>query len=328
MTQIKNFDSTGDVVITILVDNRADLIVESSETVKYFGDEPLLAEHGFSALVELRRAGIKILWDAGVTRVALMENMRRMKIDPASIDKIALSHGHDDHTASVTDVLAAIYAPPQHREWADGVDFEALHSHLEQGRVPTIAHPAAFRERWGVKKDGTYVGPFLPPPRAEWEAAGADIILSEQPFELGPGCWTTGQIPRRSFEKSGRPTTLRYRQGQQFQADDLEEDQAIVINVQGKGLVVLSGCAHSGIVNTLDYARQISGVERVWAVLGGFHLARAEEEELQQTVRAVAQLQPALIVPSHCTGFKAMCRFAAQFPEVFLPGVVGAAYSF
>jgi 7,8-dihydropterin-6-yl-methyl-4-(beta-D-ribofuranosyl)aminobenzene 5'-phosphate synthase len=166
------------------------------------------------------------------------------------------------------------------------------------------------------------------PPRAEWEAARAEVILSEGPYELGPGCWTTGYVPRLSFESSGLPTKMYYRQGLDFSRDHLEEDQAIVINVTSKGLVVVSGCAHSGIVNTVNHARRISGVDRVWAIVGGFHLGRSKDEDVQRTIDEISHLKPHMVVPSHCTGFKAIAQFAAQMPDAFVPGVVGATYLF
>jgi 7,8-dihydropterin-6-yl-methyl-4-(beta-D-ribofuranosyl)aminobenzene 5'-phosphate synthase len=98
--------------------------------------------------------------------------------------------------------------------------------------------------------------------------------------------------------------------------------------VRDKGLVVLSGCAHAGIVNTVNHARAVSGVERVYAILGGFHLARVQDDELAQTIEAIKALQPQLIVPSHCTGFHATAQFEAHMPEVFMPNVVGATYLF
>ena len=328
MSKIDGFGEAQAVAITILVDNRADLIVESTETVKYFTDKPLLAEHGFAALIDLKAANIRILWDAGITRIALVDNMKRMQIDAASIDKIAISHGHRDHTAAVTDILAAMDLAPQGKEWPADASVDDIAAYAQGRRVPLILHPAAFRERWAFDEDGKKHGPFSRPPRAEWEAAGAEIITSEGPYQLGPGCWTTGYVPRRSFEKSGRSTQMYYRDGQQFHRDDLEEDQAIAINVRDKGLVVLSGCAHSGIVNTVWHAQEISGIERVWSILGGFHLARAKPDEVQRTIDAIKALKPQLIVPSHCTGFAAIAQFAAQMPDAFLPGVVGATYLF
>jgi 7,8-dihydropterin-6-yl-methyl-4-(beta-D-ribofuranosyl)aminobenzene 5'-phosphate synthase len=328
MPKIEHFGETQNVAVTVLVDNRADLIVKSTEMVKYYTEEPLLAEHGFAALIDLKDAGVRILWDAGITQIALLENMQRMRIDPAAIDKIALSHGHGDHTAAVTDVLKAISVRPEPKKWEQYPTPEELRNWVPGRRVPLIAHPAAFRERWGERKDGSKYGPVLPPPRDEWEAAGADIILSEGPYELGPGCWTTGFVPRRSFEKSGRPSTRAYRQGNAFLYDDIDEDQAIVINVKDKGLVIVSGCAHSGIVNTVNYAQEISGVDEVWAILGGFHLARASDEETQRTIDKIKALNPTLIAPSHCTGFGAISQFAAQMPDQFVLGVVGTTYLF
>jgi 7,8-dihydropterin-6-yl-methyl-4-(beta-D-ribofuranosyl)aminobenzene 5'-phosphate synthase len=328
MLKIENMVSTRDVAITVLVDNRADLIVESTDTVKYYTDTPLLAEHGFAALVDLKAAGIRILWDAGITPLTLLENMKRMQIAPATISKIALSHGHDDHTAGVADVVKAMDLHAKPRKWEAGARLEDIRRYAEGRRVPVVVHPAAFRERWDMQKDGARHGPVLPPSRREWQAAGAEVILSEGPYELGPGCWTSGAIPRVSFEKAGASKESAYRDGDAFIHDTIEEDQAIILNVQDKGLVILSGCAHSGIVNTVNYAREISGVERVWAILGGFHLARAKDEEIQRTVDVIKAVHPQLIVPSHCTGFRAMWQLAAQMPHEFVLGVVGATYLF
>jgi 7,8-dihydropterin-6-yl-methyl-4-(beta-D-ribofuranosyl)aminobenzene 5'-phosphate synthase len=322
------FGQTQDVAITILVDNRADLIVKSSDDVTRFTDQPLLAEHGFAALVDLREAGVKILWDAGMGPDTLLENMRRMEMDPSPIGKIALSHGHGDHTAAMTQVIKCIVPPPAPRKWDKDVPMADILRYVQPRRVPLIAHPAAFRERWGIRRDGTKVGPGCPPPRAEWEAAGADVVVSEGPYELGPGCWTTGTVPRRSFEGAGASSTRAYRAGDQFLPDGLEDDQAVVINVADKGLVVLAGCAHAGIVNTVRHAQQISGQDRVWAILGGFHLAPASEDDIARTIDAIAALGPQVVSPMHCTGFRAISQFARRMPEAFVLGVVGTTYLF
>ncbi len=327
MGKVENFGETRDVEITVLVDNQADLLVESTDTVKRFFEEPLLAEHGFAALVELKEAGVCILWDAGLTSTALMENVRRMEIDLARVNKIALSHGHGDHYAALLDVLKQIAGRPRSREWHKDVTAEEILDWMNSRKVPLITHRAAFRERWGIRKDGKKYGPRLVP-RDEWEAAGADIILSEEPYQLGPGCWTTSTVPRPSFEKAGTPSSFAYRLGDEFIRDYVEDDQAIVIHIRDKGLVVLTGCAHSGVVNTVNYAKEISGVDRVWAILGGFHLGRAKEEEIERTIDEIAAMKPQMIVPSHCTGFKAIARFANRMPDQFVFGVVGTKYLF
>ena len=328
MPKIQSFGESEGARVVVLVDNLADLIMGSTDTVKRFTEKPLLAAHGFSALIDLSPSGPTILWDAGVTGLTVVENMQRMEIDPGTIDKIALSHSHPDHIAGVTAVLKAIDARPQPKKWEPDATMEQILSHINTPSVPLIAHPAVFRERWKIAKDGTKRGPFFPPPRGEWEAAGADIVLSEGPYQLGPGCWTTGLVPRLSFEESGRSATSAYRQGDTFLYDDIEDDQAVVINIEGKGLVVVAGCAHSGIVNTVNYAREISGVDRVWAIVGGLHLARAEEWEVQRTVDEIQKLELVMVVASHCTGFKAMCQFATRMPDQFVLGLVGTTYLF
>jgi 7,8-dihydropterin-6-yl-methyl-4-(beta-D-ribofuranosyl)aminobenzene 5'-phosphate synthase len=327
MGRVENFGETPSVAVTVLVDNRADLMLKSTDTVKRYTEEPLLAEHGFAALIDLQDAETRILWDAGITRIALMENAERMEVDLASVDKIALSHGHGDHFAAMADVIKVIAGPPDLREWSKDVTVEEIRSWMEGCKVPLIAHPAAFRERWGIGKDGKKHGPRIVP-RDEWEAAGAEIILSEGPYQLGPGCWTTGAVPRQSFEKAGTHPSMAYREGDAFIRDYMDDDQSIVINVKDKGLVIVTGCAHSGVVNTVNYAKEISGVSRVWAIMGGFHLARAKEEEIQRTIDAIKQIRPTMVVPSHCTGFGAICQFANQMPDEFVLGTVGTQYLF
>ena len=251
-----------------------------------------------------------------------------MDLDISNIKKIALSHGHSDHYMGMTELLNNLDVLSEDKTWGKKITEKEVDSWVANLRIPLIAHPAAFRERWREKDDGTMAGPVLPPPIEEWKAAGAEIILSEEPYPLAPGCWTTGFVSRTSFEFYGRPKYLRYREGSELLVDDIEDDQAIVINIKGKGLVVLSGCAHSGIVNTVEHARQISKEERVHAVIGGFHLARAEEEEIQKTIDYFFEIKPELVVPGHCTGLKAISRFAQDLPDQFIEGVVGATYLF
>lgn len=319
-------DQVNRVTITILVDNKADLMLDSTDQIKYFTDKPLLAEHGFSALIQLGDSDSRILWDAGVSKIALIENMRRMGIDHSAITIIALSHGHMDHYAAMTVLLEQMDLVPEDKVWEEGVTLEGLETWREEHRLPIVAHPAAFRERWWRKDDGRMIGPFNPPPEEVWLNVGAKIIRSESPFELAPGCWTTGYIPRESFEECGRSSQLRYRDGVDFVPDDLEEDQAIVINVKGKGLIVLSGCAHSGIVNTINHAMKFSGIDRIYAILGGFHLANASDEEIFKTIEFIKELKPSYVIPSHCTGFSAISKFAQEMPDEFIEGVVGVTY--
>jgi 7,8-dihydropterin-6-yl-methyl-4-(beta-D-ribofuranosyl)aminobenzene 5'-phosphate synthase len=314
------------VSITILVDNRADLIVKSTETARYWTDAPLLAEHGFAALVELGGTGRRILWDTGATPEVLLHNARLMDIDVSSVDAIVLSHGHSDHTGAVTSVLQTMEHLREARDWPADLDLAEVDAWLAERRLPLIAHPAAFREGWFRKKDGTWRGPLLPLPTAAWEELGARVVRAEDPYRVGPGCWTTGYVPRCSFESAGRSSSWFYRAGDELLPHDVEDDQALIFNVAGKGLVVLAGCAHAGIVNTVAHAQAISGVERVYAVIGGFHLARASAEQVAQTVAAAKAWHAQTISPMHCTGFGPIGRFAEELPEAFVRGIVGTTY--
>ena len=328
MSEIERLGETHNVAITVLVDNRADLIVKSTDTVIRYTKKPLLAEHGFAALIDLQAEELRILWDAGISKTVLLENMRRMEIDPTTIDMIALSHGHGDHTGAVLEILGLVAGRPQARKWDRDATTQEIQDWVEGRRVPLIAHPAVFRERWAIRRDGSKFGPHLPPSRAELESAGAQVILSEGPYQLGTGSATTGAVPRQSFEKAGTPTSVAYRDGDALIRDQIDDDQALVINVKDKGLVILAGCAHSGIVNTVNYAREFTKVDKVWAIMGGFHLAPAKSEEIELTIDAIEELSPAMVVPTHCTGFEAIGRFAGRMPEQFVQGVVGTKYLF
>jgi 7,8-dihydropterin-6-yl-methyl-4-(beta-D-ribofuranosyl)aminobenzene 5'-phosphate synthase len=330
MVEPELFGETSKVTVTALVDNMTDMLLTSTDTVKRYTQEsggPLLAEHGLSLLIDLKNEGKKILWDGGISHVALIENMRRMKIDASEIDMIVVSHGHPDHIISITDVIKHIAGTPKPRNWTKETPVAEIENWANDQRIPLIAHPALFRERWKVFHDGSKYGPMITP-RDEWEAAGADIVLSAAPYELCNGCWTTGQVPRETFETAGTPPIFAYREGDQFIRDFVDDDQAIIINVRGKGLVIVAGCAHSGIVNTINHAKKISGVETVYAVLGGFHLISSSQEEIQMTIDQLKRFEPAMIVPSHCTGFPAINQLALQMPEAFVLGVVGTSYIF
>jgi 7,8-dihydropterin-6-yl-methyl-4-(beta-D-ribofuranosyl)aminobenzene 5'-phosphate synthase len=326
MVRVDDFGAVSAASITVVIDNYADLFMRSTETVRRFTKRPLLAEHGFSALVDL--GGTTILWDAGLTRAAFVENLARLEVDLRRVDVIALSHGHRDHTAGILDAVKAICPRPEERRWEAGASVEPMIECAQERHVPLVAHPAAFRERWRIEAGGVRRGPGMPPPRAEWEAAGAELVLTEAPHRLAPGCWTTGYVPRRSFEKTQFFPERLYRDGREFKPDAVEDDQAIVIHVEGKGLVVLAGCAHAGVVNTVECAREISGIDRVWAILGGFHLVPAGDDDIRRTVEAIQALNPALVVPTHCTGLRAIGEFGRRMPDQFVAGTVGATYAF
>ena len=316
--------------VTALVDNMTDMLLKSTDGVKRYTQEsgkPLLAEHGLSFLIEFEEPKIKILMDAGFTEVTLMENINRMGIDPAEIDQIVLTHGHPDHIMSMTKVIKEIAGVPEARNWDEKAENKDIEQWIDAQKVPVICHSAAFRERWKVFEDGKKYGPMITPIE-EWEAVGAKMVVSDDPYQLAEGCWTTGGVPRKTFEKAGTPKIFAFRDKEGFHRDFVDDDLAVVVNVQGKGLVIVAGCAHSGIVNTVNRAKEISGVDKVYGIIGGFHLISSTAEEIQMTIDEVKALDPHIIVPTHCTGFPAILQFATQMPEAFVLGVVGTKYEF
>lgn len=328
MSERATFGSTKTLHVTIVVDNLADGLARSTDGVRRHEGGPLIAEHGFCALIDLPGADRRILWDAGASETTALENLRRLRIDPGTIDTIAVSHGHWDHVGGMAAILRAARPRPQAKSFPADASERALIKHAMPNTIPVLAHPAAYRERWKLLDDGRRTGPIQAARAAEWEALGAQLIDTDTPVRIADGCWITGYVPRESFETAGRPTGLLHRQGDRFLADDLDDDQSLAIHVEGKGLVIVAGCAHAGIVNTVRYARTISGVERVHAILGGFHLGRADEETIERTIDALAELEPTCVVPSHCTGFAATRRFAERLPEAFVLNAVGTCYAF
>jgi 7,8-dihydropterin-6-yl-methyl-4-(beta-D-ribofuranosyl)aminobenzene 5'-phosphate synthase len=292
--------ATEELAITVVVDNYSNLLLKSQPGVDRYRSvtEPLLAEHGLSLHVRLGESGREVLLDAGLSEVALPHNLPRLGIDPRTVDQVVISHGHSDHAGALEVFLR-----------------------LTGKRTRVVVHPDAFLERWRLPPDGGREGPYQQD-RQSWEKAGAEIVCVTEPYELAPGCLATGPVPRRTdFEKG--PSNALCRRGSELVSDPIPDDQAIVIDLKGKGLVVASGCAHAGIVNTLLYAREITGVDTVWAVVGGLHLEGAAEDVVSRTVGELKALAPRLVMPCHCTGFEATRRLAEEMPGQFVIGAVG-----
>jgi 7,8-dihydropterin-6-yl-methyl-4-(beta-D-ribofuranosyl)aminobenzene 5'-phosphate synthase len=302
--------------VTTLVDNVTDLLLVDEGPAKRYplaravdlpGDA-LRAEHGFSCLVTVSKAGraTRILFDAGLSQDGLVENMRRLELSPGDIDIVVLSHGHWDHTTGMDGLVKALGRP----------------------NVPVLIHPD-FWSRRRVALPGTPVE--LPSTsKGALEGAGFDIVEQQQPsFLLDGSLLVTGEIDRTTDFEKGHPLFEAYRDGH-WQPDPLIlDDQALVANVRGHGLVVLTGCGHSGIVNILRYVRKLTGENRIHAVIGGFHLSGPVFEKIiAPTCAALGEFAPDYLVPSHCTGWCAIHALAAAFPDAFIQNSVGTRFEF
>lgn len=298
------------VEIITLVDNVVDLLLENTDNVKRAPRirdgtlaPPLFAEHGFSAIVKVTDGDEThtILLDAGLSETTMLINADRLGIDFREIEAVIISHGHLDHIRALIPALGR----------------------LRPG-IPIIIHPHAFAARIMRLPDGTeiHMAPLDP---GALGRGGAKIVREQGPSLQANGMiLVTGEIPHRTEFEFGLPFQYAIVGGVE-QPDPLTiDDQSLVIKVREKGLVVLSGCAHAGIINTINYACELGGSNKVHAVVGGFHLSGPLYESITEaTVAAMKEISPDFIVPSHCTGWKAIHELARQMSEAFVQNSVG-----
>ena len=314
------------VSMTVLVDNLTDPLLVDQEAVRRVNwpkalagglprvaaqvspslgvPDALVAEPGFSALVRIEKAGRErtLLFDAGVSPNGMVDNMRRLGISPADIEIVVLSHGHWDHVTGMEGLVRALGA----------------------SNLPVMIHPE-FWSRRRVRFPGLEPAELPATSRSALEGMGFDIVEQRRPsFLLDRAALITGEVDRSTDFETG------FLGHEAWRADDwvpdplILDDQALVLRLRDRGLVILSGCGHAGIVNTVRYARKLTGIEAVAAIVGGFHLSGPMFESIiEPTVDALAELSPSLLVPAHCTGWKAVHRLAGRFPEAFVLSTVG-----
>lgn len=313
-----------EITVTTLVDNFFDALLASSEgvtrpspasgavTAPQFESgrtvAGLRAEHGFSALVTVRRGGTEsmLLFDTGASPDGLAVNAERLGLGLGDLQGVVLSHGHFDHAGG----------------------FDGLARLRGRSGLPLTVHPAAWTRRRLAPPGGQpFEMPTLSPGALARE--GFQLIERRQPSVLVDGSvLITGEVERTTRFERGMPPAHQAWDGGDWHHDaEVIDDQALVVHVRGQGLVVLSGCGHAGIVNIVRHAMRLTGVPQLHAVIGGFHLSGpAFEPIIAPTVLALTELTPAMIVPGHCTGWRAQHALAAALPDAWVPSSVGSSY--
>ncbi len=196
-----------------------------------------------------------------------------------------------------------------------------------QAGTPFYVGDEAFARRYSLRPGTTEAADLGQLQRSEIEAFGLKVVEVKSSTQVVPGAYLTGNIERlTSYEKI--PATLLIKRGEKPEQDDMRGEQALFFKVKGKGLVVLSGCAHAGIVNTVRQAQKASGVEQVHAIMGGCHLINAKPERIQSTIADLKAMKPVHVVPMHCTGFEAEVAFSRELPESFTLNTAGTCYTF
>jgi len=287
-------------MVVITTNKKVDELKVYTLAEDYAGyNSPFWAQHGISFLIEVRINDIKrrILFDTGSYAEPILFNMKLLNINPKTIDMIILSHSHFDHTGGLLGIMKEI-----------------------NKEIPIFAHPNIFKVSFAIEPEFMYAG--IPPLRGgskeEIERLGGIWILSKDPIQLMPGVFTLGEITKEEkveFEKKVTIGLYRLEEGRII-PDNVEDEIGLAVNTR-KGLVIIVGCSHPGIVSMIQKAIKISGINKVYAVIGGFHLIDAEDKRIKRTVSAIKELGVKKVYTGHCTGLRAEKAFADEFGKDF-----------
>lgn len=269
----------------------------------------ILAEHGFSALVKTTALSEThtLLFDFGFSENGAAQNAATLGVDMTEVEAVALSHGHSDHTGGM----------------------EKLTVLIGRSNIPFVVHPSVFKSPRYLKYTEEIKVYFPKLTREMVKQAGLSVVETEKPYLLlNETILFLGEIPRSTDFEKGLPIA-RYKEDGKEVWDAIEDDTSIVMNLKDKGLVILSGCAHSGIVNTVRYAMSVTGIDKVHAVMGGFHLSGPSFEPIiDRTTQELQKLHPAYVIPTHCTGRKAIMTMEKQMPDQFILNMAGTKLTF
>jgi len=295
--------------LTCVVDNYHDSLREDPPCGKRFRTKPSLsiyAEHGLSfyGVVKSGDRSYSFFFDFGVTGDLFLHNLKVLGIYPQKADALVLSHGHFDHYGGLMALLERISYRP----------------------IPLYVGKSAFTRRFHERK-GEGLTDLGRLEREKLEEMGVKIEETESEKEILPGTYITGLIEMETpYEKI--PETLLVEKEGKIERDYFEEERAVFFSIKGKGLVIISGCAHRGIVNTVKQVIKLTGIEKIHTIIGGFHLMGASEERILKTIKDLKDLFPSYLIPMHCTGFEASLLFSHMMKENFILNTVGTTYNF
>jgi 7,8-dihydropterin-6-yl-methyl-4-(beta-D-ribofuranosyl)aminobenzene 5'-phosphate synthase len=292
------------VTVEILVDNFFDVFETSrpglvERVVPGRLKKPLVAAHGLAYWLTLEQNGhtTTLLMDTANSPLPYFNNLEALEHTPREADAMIISHGHPDHYGGLMEFL---------KRRGSG--------------LPVYLHRDCFYPKLLITPRGR-IGPWKLD-QEELEKLGARVEVNEGPSLVLGQALLTGTVEASTLYETPLPGAKRVVAGQE-EHDPFTDEQPLVLQVAGKGLVVLGGCSHPGIVNMIKYAQKITGVERIAAIIGGFHLTAGGQELIRETIQGLRELNPELILAGHCTGFKALTQLALAFPDNFMVSCVG-----
>ncbi len=309
--------------VTCLVDNSVDVLLPNTKVAyrpsldENWFVHPLMAEHGFCAAIKLEVNGTehRLLFDSGLDPLAASHNAEVLGLDLSCCELVISSHGHIDHAGGLLNIRKKINEENQKQK--------------QKQKLPLVLHEDAFRNRLVKFQDGRKIN--LPAPnRADLIEAGYNLVEKQsQSLWIEDGILVTGEIPRTNDFEKGFPNHYSEIDGKMENDPLIKDDQAIVLNIKDKGLVIITGCAHAGIINIIKYAKELSGEDRIYAVIGGMHLTGGVFEPLiSRTIDELEQLKSNFIIPCHCSGLKALTEISKNMPNAFIQNSVGTKYIF
>ncbi|MFZ5590960.1 MAG: MBL fold metallo-hydrolase [Bacillota bacterium] len=304
--------------MVVIVDNYYDGLLPGSRFVQRYGfvqgdgpvvslPQPLKAEHGFACYVEISGSATgrqALLYDFGLTQAVYWHNLQALDLDPFDIGALVLSHGHFDH-------FGGLYR-----------QVEFLSAAGQKG-LPLYVGCDTFKRRY-INLPGRLVD-LGQLEKERLLSGGVELLELAQSREILPGIGVIAAVPRVTDFETGSPL-LGVESESGVEQDNFPGELSLAFHVQGKGLVIISACAHAGIANIILHAQEVFGLKDVYAVLGGWHLSGAPETRIKQTADFLAGLNPHLVVPMHCSGFAALSLFARQFGEAMALYSVGTEY--
>jgi len=290
----KYLQGTAKGVIKISVDN-VKIISLINNSPKY--DSYLKGCFGVSFWIEAGSDNNKkiILFDVGPLVEPLVYNAKLLGLNLSDIDMIVLSHCHFDHT-------------------------EALHGVIKEigHKVPIYAHPDIFRPNFILEPEYMNYAMKDENSKGNIEKLGGNFIFSKTPIEIYPGVHVTGEVNKvTAFEETGGVSCFTIDGEGRTITDRLQDDLSLVINVTGKGLVIITGCGHAGIVNIIKHSIKVTNINRIEGIIGGFHLLEAKQDRVDKTVESIKQFSPHWVAPTHCTGIIPTAKFAFAFGDKF-----------
>jgi len=302
--------------VTCLVDNSADILLPNTQLAyrPSLGDNwferSLIAEHGFSVVLKLEINGTehKLLFDSGLSPLAAAHNADVLDLDLSYCEAVISSHGHIDHAGGLLNIRRKMN---------------------RKENIPLLLHEHAFRKRLVKLQDDRMIS--LPPPtRHILIQAGYNIVEQDaSSLWIKDSILVTGEVPRTTDFEKGFPNHYSEIDGKMENDPLIKDDQAIILSIKDKGLVVITGCGHSGIVNILKYAKELTGNDRIYAVMGGMHLTGGTFEPIiPRTIDELEKLEARFLIPCHCSGLKAVNEIVRIMPNAFIQNSVGTTYVF